>query len=185
MLSFKKAFLLPLLLLSACGWHAGEGDLIHTNETVVIPFAEGDWQGTLTRKLVDKVATETALTVVNCDADLELAVIIRRRDEENVGFRYDRNNRGERIDYIIPSETRVTLFAEVTLLERATGCARMGPLLFEASYDFDHDYYSSQNAVNIFSLGQLTDYDEAIDAALVPLYEKLAEKITDYLQNAW
>lgn len=180
-----KSLLLALLLFSGCGWHTGEGDLIRGYSTVSVPFAEGDWRGAFTRALIEKIATETALNVVNCGGDLQVNVILKRTDEEDVGFRYDRTLKGERIDYIIPAETRLIVMAEVTVTETATGCSLLGPLLFKASYDFDHEYYSSQNAVNIFSLGQLTDYDEAYDAALKPLYEKLAKKIADYLQNAW
>jgi hypothetical protein len=163
----------------------GEGDFITRYETVTIPFAEGDWQGMFTRALTNAIASETTLHVVNSGGDLILNVCLKRRDEENVGFRYDRNGRGKLIDYISPAETRISVFAEVTVIEAESGCCRIGPLLFEASYDFDHEYYSSQNGINIFSMGQLTDYDEALDAALKPLYQKLAEKIADYLQNAW
>lgn len=162
-----------------------EGELIERYESISIPFAEGDYQGMLTREIIDKIATQTSLLVVNSGGDLTLLVTLKQQDEENIGFRFDRNGKGRRIDYIIPSETRISLFAEVTVIEQASGCALIGPFLFEASYDFDHDYYSSQNAVNIFSMGQLTDYDEALDAALRPLYQNLADKIADYVKNAW
>ena len=57
-------------------------------------------------------------------------------------------------------------------------------MIIKASMDFDHDYYSSRHGVNIFSLGQLTDYDTAEDTVRKPLNDRLAEKIADYVINA-
>lgn len=176
---------LGILVFSACGYQFGEGELTKGYATISISFAGGDLKGALTQAVVNEIATQTNLLYVNGGADLELFMVLKEVDEVNVGFRYDRNKHNELVDYIIPAETRLKAYAEVTLWDRGQGCALVGPVLLEASNDFDHDYYSSRNAVNIFSLGQLTDYDEAYDAALKPLYQNLARKIVDYLKNIW
>lgn len=182
MLKNNLCFLWLALVLTSCGYRWGDGDIAGRYKTISIHFAEGDLSGALTQAVVHEIASQTSLVYVNGGADLELVIKLKEIDEENVGFRYDRNKHDKRVDYIIPTETRLQAFAEVTLVDRAEGCALFGPLWLEASYDFDHDYYTSHNAVNIFSLGQLTDYDEAYDAAMKPLYQNLARKIIDYLK---
>lgn len=183
----KKLLALMLLLASitSCGFKAGSGDLIEEFETISICFADGDWQGTLTQTLINEVATRTSLNYVNSGGDLSLVVSLKGLDENNIGFRYDQNKKGKRVDYIIPTETRLRVMAEVSLVDQTRGVEIVGPLLFEACYEFDHDFYSARNSVNIFSLGQLSDYDEALDAALKPLYQELSRKIVDYILSAW
>lgn len=184
----KRGFFLALfaiLSLSSCGFKAGSGELIEEFETISVCFAEGDWQGSLTQTLINEIATRTSLTYVNGGGDLSLVVVLKGLDENNIGFRYDQNKKGKRIDYIIPTETRLRVLADVTLVDQTRGAVLMGPILFEACYEFDHDFYSARNSVNIFSLGQLSDYDEALDAALKPLYQELSQKIVDYLLSAW
>lgn len=178
---------LPLLLLlfSSCGWHVGEGEFYQNYQTITVPFVDGDWQGIMTRSLVNQLATDSSFRLLNDGGDLTLLVKLKDVEEDNVGFRYDQKKSGKLIKYIIPTETRLSLLADVTLIDQTTGCALFGPVLFEANYDFDHDYYSARNSVNIFSLGQLTDYDEALEAALKPLYQELAKKIVDYIKSAW
>ena len=175
------AFLLAFLL-TGCGYQFGEGELSQRFDTFSVRFAKGDLSGHLTEQVIRRVASETALTYVNDGADLELLLELVEVDEENVGFRYDRNKHNRRVDYIIPSETRLRAYVQLTLMDRARGCVLAGPTLLEADYEFDHDYYTSHSAVNIFSLGQVTDYDEAYEAALKPLYENLAQKVADYLK---
>lgn len=173
------------LLLSSCAFHLGEGELIERYETISVPFIEGDLQGAFTQSLINEVATQTGLVYQNSGGDLLLLVRLRQVDNENIGFQYDQKRKGKRIKYIIPDETRLSAVAEVSVVDSATGATLLGPTLLEACYDFDHDYYTAQNSVNIFSLGQLTDYDEAYDAALKPLYRNLATKIVDYIKAVW
>lgn len=181
----NKLITLTLLVLSSCGWHVGEGELIYQYQTITVPFVSGDWQGIMTRSLVNQLATDSSFTILNEGGDLTLLVTLKDLDEEDVGFRYDQKKSGKLIEYIIPTETRLIQFAQVTLIDQSNGCTLFGPTLFEVSYDFDHDFYSARNSVNIFSLGQLTDYDEAMEAALKPLYQKLSKKIVDYMKSAW
>lgn len=180
-----RKILLLALFFSSCGYKGGQGSLISEYETVTIPYVKNDVDGFMTRELTRSIATRSPLRVENEEADLILSVDLLKIDEENIGFRYDRHKRGKLIDNIIPVETRLFARAEITLIQASTGCIVMEPVVIVASYDFDHDYTSPNNAVNIFSLGQLTDYDEAYDAALKPLYRNLAIKIADYISDLW
>lgn len=181
-----KYFLWLILLLgSSCGWRMGEGNLVENYSTISVPFAERDRQGFLTQYVIQELVERSPLRYTNQGGDLNLVVKLCTVDTENVGFRYDRKKNGELIDYIIPTETRLKAVAEVTLVDPCQNTPLLGPLLIEAWVDFDHDWYSTFGAVNIFSLGQLNDYDEAYDAALKPLYCRLARKIVDYVIYAW
>ena len=181
----RLLWLFSVFLLSSCGYQWGEGDLMREYATISVPFVKGDLQGALTRSVINEIATQTSLAYVNSGADLELIMTLKQIDEQNIGFRYDQNKHRERVDYIIPDETRLLAFVEVTLIDRSQGTPIIGPVLLADTYDFDHDYYSSQGRINERSLGQLTNYDEAYDAALIPLYQNLARKVVDYLKNAW
>ena len=75
--------------------------------------------------------------------------------------------------------------AEVSLIDAASDCYVVGPIVITAEVEFDHDYNSSPDGVNVFSLGQLTDLDEARDAADDPLNRQLAQNIIDYLVHLW
>jgi hypothetical protein len=116
---------------------------------------------------------------------LLLQVDVIDTSDENIGFRYDRNKKGKIKKRLIPDETRTSILVEVSVVEVGTGTILLGPARLSANVEFDHDYYSSRNGVNIFSLGQLTDYDEAHSAARRPLNYALARKIVDYLNNNW
>jgi hypothetical protein len=105
--------------------------------------------------------------------------------DENIGFRYDRKKKGELRRSVIPTETRITAQVEVNVQDASTGCILLGPARISASVDFDHDYYSSRNGINVFSLGQLNDIDSAYDAVRIPLDHALARKIVEYINDSW
>lgn len=176
---------LSLLLLTGCGYKMGQGELPCKYRTVCVPFVAGDKTGEMTTLLVEEISKSSPFRYDSRSGELVLEVAIIDIFEENIGFRHDRNKRGKIIDSIIPTETRITILAEVIARESCSGCVVLGPARINASVDFDHDYYYSRHAVNIFSLGQVTDIDEARDAVKAPLYRVLAEKIVDYLANSW
>lgn len=173
------------LVFSSCGYQLGQGSLPSKYQTISIPYVKGDVTGELTAALVKEIARSGAFQYQRSSADLVLCVTILDSYEENVGFRYDRDKDGELTDSIIPTETRVTALAEVSVTETCSGCVVLGPARIYASVDFDHDYYFTRDAVNIFSLGQLTDVDAAHDAVHRPLNNVLVEKIVDYLIHSW
>lgn len=182
----KGWFFLPLLLfLSACGYHFGQGECVLRGRTISIPYAEGDFDGEFTAEVIRALTSSTDVLYQNSCGELVLKIAIIDYSEENIGFRYDRTKHDEIKKSIIPVETRATLVAEVQLFEDFGAKILLGPVIIKASIDFDHDYYSSRHGVNIFSLGQLIDIDSAEETVRKPLNRALAEKIADFLINAW
>lgn len=181
----KFALILLAVLMSSCGYHYGQGSQISCYKTVSVPFVKGDWDGSLTSAIVKEISQSGSLSYEHDGGSLILLVTLADLDDENIGYRYDRSKTGEVKKAIIPEETRITATAEVTLIERSTGRTVLGPVLLSAYAEFDHDYYTVRDRVNVFSLGQLTDYDEAQDAAMRPLYDRLAGKIVNYINNSW
>lgn len=170
-------------MLAACGYQYGTGGIISTYRTISIPYVKNDLDGRMTAALVKVISTQSGLQYEKCGGELTLLVEIIEFENENIGYRYDRKNDGKLTHSIIPAETRLMLAAQVTLVESQTAKPLAGPVKITAFVDFDHDYERTRNGVNVFSLGQLTDYDEAYDAALQPLYEVLSEKIADFIMN--
>lgn len=180
-----RCLLTLFILCMSCGYHVGQGSLLDRYRTISIPYVYGDKTGELTTALVKEISRSGAFCYKRDSAQLALNVTIIDYHEENVGFRYDRDKDGDLTDSIIPTETRITALAEVTVVDVCSGCIALGPARLMASVDFDHDYYFSRDAVNIFSLGQLTDVDAAHDAVIRPLNHALAEKIVDYVIHSW
>lgn len=173
------------LFLTGCGYSFGQGGVVERYHTFTVPYVEGDHDGYLTTTLIRQLSESGCYDYRNCDGRLRLCVKVVDVDDQNIGFRYDRKKRGKIRKTIIPTETRISATAEVTVYDVECDRALLGPVLITASIDFDHDYYDSRNAVNVFSLGQLTDYDEAYDASIKPLNDVLAKKIVDYVNGSW
>jgi hypothetical protein len=151
--------------------------------TVAIPFVEGDRDGSLTQALIHAVTWRTPLLYRSNGAAYLLRVRLLDVEDENIGFRYDRTVKGRVRHSIVPAEVRLLAKAEVSLCDSCSGAEIIAPTVLEASIEFDHDYYSTRNAVNVFSLGQLTDIDAAREAASRPLYTALARTIADFLAS--
>jgi hypothetical protein len=171
--------------LSSCGYyHEMDQEFLRYHTYSIDPIAE-DWNGDLTAALVEAMAATSQIAYRPCGGEMILQIHVEDPDEKNIGFRYDHHRDGKIRKSIIPTETRLTICAEVTVTEAATNTALMGPVRLTTSVDFDHDYYTTYRGVNIFSLGQLNDYDEAYDAAYSPLIKALANRIVDYIAEAW
>ncbi len=173
------------LLLSACQYRFGRGELSEQYSTISVPFIEGDREGDLTCEVIRQIGTSGAFRYETSGSDLILSVKIIDYDNEDIGFRYDRKEHGELRKVIIPTETRLKTTAEVILRDAGTGQVIRGPSVISASIDFDHDFYFTRHEENVFSLGQLNDIDAAEDAVMHPLYKVLAGKIVDYVKNSW
>ena len=182
--------LYPLLLvgyfsLTGCQYQFGRGELSQSYTSISVPYIEGDQKGELTADVIKELSTSGAFYYTNEKSDLILKIKFLELGEENIGFRYDRKKRGCLKKSIIPSETRVNALVEVVLMERISEKIIRGPTRISVSEDFDHTYYATRNRVNIFSLGQLNDIEEARDAVMHPLNRHLAERIVDYVINSW
>jgi len=182
----RKFVLLSLLLtLSSCGYRMGFGPIPNCYETISVPFIEGDQTGSLTAAIVEEISTSGAFTYCPCSADLTLNIILLEIKDKNIGFRYDRGENNEIQETIVPAETRLTAIAKVTLVDNRSCEIVSGPDIIKAKAEFDHEFNSSRDAVNVFSLGQVTEIEEAKVAAKRPLDRALAKKIVDYLISAW
>lgn len=188
MKTFVRKWVLFVVLFGVCGfcfscngYRWGQGEALNAYSSITIPYVEGDWDGDLTAALVQQVSQSGLFRYNDSGASLALRVKILDYEDENIGFRYDRTKHGKFTSSVIPEETRTTVFVEVMLEEVCSGRAILGPVRLSASVVFDHDYYTSRNGVNVFSLGQLTDIDDARDTAQRPLNRNLARKIVDYL----
>lgn len=174
-------------LLNSCqGYHFGEDSgLPAAYSTISIPYVEGDIDGSLTAAIIKAFVRSGTLEYRQCGGALVLKVRIIDYDDLNIGFRYDRKKSGELRHNIIPTETRRTILVEVVVENSASGCIVLGPVRLSASVDFDHDYEYARDEVNVFSLGQLSDIDQAIDAVQTPLNQVIANKIVDYVTQSW
>jgi hypothetical protein len=154
-------------------------------QTISIPYIQGDLDGSLTSAVVAEVVRTGVFEYRPCGGALLLKAKLTDSRDENIGFRYDRKKRGELRHSIIPTETRRTSYVEIVVEDPAAGSIVMGPVRISASFDFDHDYEYARDEVNVFSLGQLSDFDAACDAVQTPLNQALARKIVDYVTQSW
>lgn len=178
--------LIPSLVLSGCGYRFGQGGCTAVGyDTISVPFVCGDEDGSLTAAVIKEIERSGTLKYVSSGGSLILKINLLDLRDENIGFRYDRNKEGKLTRSVIPTETRLKAIAEVCVVDACGGNTILGPVILSTSIDFDHDYYSSHNGINIFSLGQLTDYDDARDAVRNPLNKALGRKIVEYVNESW
>jgi hypothetical protein len=179
--NLKGTFLLfaVLLFFTACGFVPANRLAENLRSISVSPICS-DPQGRLRVALAQELLRSGSFYYSANHPDLFLCVEITDLCEENIGFRYDRDNEGVLTNSLIPTETRRKVTCRVVVEDRC-GQKIMGPFCISEEVDFDHDFYQNYDAVNVFSLGQITDLEAAEDAALKPLYTRLAKKIVRYL----
>jgi len=180
-------------LFLGCGYQFGQGSKLDNYRSISIPYICGDRTGEMTNALIKEMSRSGAFVYRNHSADLCLKVAIVEFFEQNIGYQqgpddddgYDDDDEYRTGNSIIPNETRLTVIAEVSVVESCTGCVKLGPGRIRASYDFDHDYYFSPDGINQTSLGQLTNMESAREAVIRPLSAVLAQKIVDYVVHSW
>jgi hypothetical protein len=177
--------LIICLTLSGCGYRWGADSEILHDRTLSVPFIEGDCEGELTAEVIRELIATGEVEYSHHCGELTLEVRLIDLREENIGFRYDREGAGQLTNTVIPSEARLTALAEVTVTKSVNGVIMIGPDLVTASIEYDHDYYSNQGGVNLFSLGQLNDIDLAKQAARRPLYRALGRAIAQHVIHSW
>lgn len=146
-----------------------------------LPFIEGDRDGLVTQLMIEEISARTPFVYDPCEGKYLFKMVLGKATTKNIGFRYERNMRGAIEENIIPTETRLSTGVELWIWDLTNGQKVVGPLWLGQAIDFDHAYYSSRDDINIFSLGQLTDYDAAEEAAWTPLVRRLAAEVSDYL----
>lgn len=177
--------LITSIILTGCGYQFGQGGVAERYSTISVPIVQGDRDGVITASIIRKITESGAYEYRNWGGALVLNVKVIDVRDQNIGFRYDREKGGKLDNTIIPAETRLTAIAEVSAVDSCSQCTVLGPVFIRACVEFDHDYYNSRDGINVFSLGQVSDYDEAYDAAQRPLSEALATKIVDYVNESW
>jgi len=191
-LSFNKyiLFCFSCVFVTACGYRCGsescsgfEDQGVEERPTIEIPYVKGDLDGSLTGAIIKYVTRSGAYEYRSNTASYVLNVCNLEIDETDIGFRYDRKKHGKLTRDTIPIEERITATAEVSVVQTASGVVILGPEIITVSVDYDHDYYFSRDKVNVFSLGQLTDLEEAYDAVQVPLHNELAKAIAEFLSS--
>ena len=194
----NKYFFFLLLGISGCGyrWHPDfpEG----TRPTIVVPYINGDDDGTLTSEVIRTITSSGIANVGTRDGDYLLKISVVNSQNQTVGYRRDKQKvSGEIKKNIVACEARRSLTAEVTIFEGSSEKIAAGPYKITADTDYDYvDGDSIQDLAFInsqgvpttvlpFSLGQLESFESAHEAASKPLYKKLAQKINDTIFSAW
>ena len=180
-------FCLSALLFASCtGWRLADEVTSSDLHTVSIPFVSGESSGALTQQLALAIEEKSPLKYISSDnGEYILNVRIIDKKKQNIGFRYKPKNLARGKKTVIPSETRKELLVEVTLIESFSGKVLIGPEYIKGSCVFDHQNYSLNSAVNVFSLGQLSDVDTSSDVISIPLFRNLAKKIAEHVTNEW
>lgn len=174
-----------LVCLTGCGYQFGSSQFSSRYSTLSVPYVSGDFDGSFTNEMIHHISTGSVFQYRRVGADLVLKIDLVDFDVENIGYRYYRNKNNKLTRETIPVETRSTVTAVFSLIDACTGYEVLSPVEVSATTDFDHDYYSTRDQINSNSLGQLTDYDEALDASKKPLFFNLAKKISDYINDSW
>ena len=174
------------LSLTSCGYRFGTGECLGQYRSVCIPYVEGDREGLLTTALIHAVTTSGTLAYRSYGSDLSLRVCLLDPLDTNIGFGYaPPQDEGGKSKIVVSNEARLTLTACVSLIDRCTGECVFGPseVTTSLTYDFEPDLGNVDE--HAFSLGQLEMHNLAHDAALPPLYTRLAQKIVDYVGHCW
>ncbi|MBA3815094.1 MAG: hypothetical protein H0X29_00950 [Parachlamydiaceae bacterium] len=187
---FNPLLLLVILsgaiLFSCCGYHFNDNSGLAAKYTSIsVPYVEGDLDGSLTAAIIHEFVRSGSFEYRRTGGALVLKVSIIDDRNDNIGFRYDRKKDGERRRSIIPTETRRISFVEIKVEDTSSSAIVLGPVQISANVAFDHDYEYARDEVNVFSLGQLSDFNQAVDAAQAPLNQVLARKIVDYVTYSW
>lgn len=186
-----KILLLFLLLISAsCGYRFDPG--CEGRSTISVPYVQGDYEGRLTDAIIKTLSESGAFEYQRACGRLSLEVAIVGDSNDRIGFRRDRSDTSGKIrKNIVGIENRRTLSAQVTLIDPITEEMLFGPYIVTTSMDYDYvdenslkdlsfiDSFGIRESSIQFSLGQLDSKDFAERDVLVPLYQRLAQKIVD------
>jgi hypothetical protein len=169
----------------SCGYKFGHGSMSEQYHTISVPYVKGDHSGIFTAELIKQISHSGAFKYRNSNAELTMKAVIHDYHDENIGFQFDKDADGNRISKLVPTERRVKVLVEVSLIEALTGNIVLGPKFFTAEADYDFDPDITRDNIAGFSLGQLNSTDEAKEVALNPLNQSLSKKIVDYITNTW
>lgn len=194
------SWLFLFIVLTSCGyrWQPECPNENDSRPTISVPYVSGDADGSLTAEIVRALAASGVGEVQQWGARYQLQVSIVAAEGQTIGYRRDRQQiSGESQKNLVASERRKTMAVKAALYESQSGKIISGPFRIEAYSDFDYvDGDSIQDLVFIasngirqvvlpFSLGQLEPSEAAEEAAMRPLYVKIAKKIIDSIYAEW
>ena len=184
-------FLIWLFLLTGCSYHMGTG-YDTPNVSIHVPYVKGDQKGLLTQEIIRALATESSFPYSEeKSAEWILKVEILEKEDGTIGYEHVQAKH-EPKKSVIPIEGRINIKAKMTIEDKEANLL-FGPYIVLAYTDYDfvqQDSYQDLSFVNTqgqreevlsFSLGQLDSLPSAQEAALKPLFRKLAEKIVQSL----
>ena len=150
--------------------------------TISIPYVKGDTEGLLTEAIIKQIIATSNLSYQSSkDGDLTLEAKIVKYDNENIGFRFDRDSQGNLQEKIVPSENRLSAFVKISLIETLTGKIILGPTIISSDVDYDYNFNTASGNITAFSMGQLDFTNVANMSAHNPLYHALAVRIVNYI----
>lgn len=184
--------LIALIKLTGCGYHSLNSD---EKPTLSIPYVKGDRQGLFTAELSKQLNQSGAYELLSEQGDLVLTVQLIDRDNKVVGFRYDRSEITGKIEKnLMAAENQASVMAKVSL-HRSSGEVAIESFTVVAFSNYDYNDVNSlrelsfitssgkREKVITYSLGQLDSVEGGADNALRPIYQQLARKIVDRLQQ--
>jgi len=183
-IKFKISAVIVILLsfLSSCGYHFTQGEQALGSRSVYVPYVEGDESGFLTNALIYALSKQVRVCHDNGTPDVVVKVCLKPSLDTNIGFRYAT---GDERKVVTSDEARITLIAEVKVIDCSTGALLKGCQTVIASIDYDFESDFSIFGEDTFSLGQLKMYSQARQTSQQSLFKLLAEKIVDSLLYCW
>ena len=191
MKTFSKT-LVSLFLLTGCGYHLIDGSCEQISFHV--PKIEGDSTGAFQQELIGTISKLPGFAFQPFGSDILIEVAIKNFKTEHRDFQYQTDDEtGQIIERLSPVESCHDAIVEFTILKRSSRKVLLGPIEIRQKVDFDFSDFrsyqdlafttaSGQNYTTLdFSLGQLAAEDDASFSAKLPLYQKIAGKISSYL----
>lgn len=185
-------------LLTACAYRWQPEFPEVARPTVTVPYVEGDEEGLLTAEIIEALSSSGIVDVLHERGDYRLQIAIVASSNETVGYRRDPQKVDGKVKKnLLACEGRRGIFVEATLYKSSTDEIAFGP--YRIATDSDYDYVDGDSVQDLtfvgskgalitvlpFSLGQLESVESAQEAALKPLYRRLAQKIVDAIASAW
>lgn len=189
-----RFFLFLSLFLTSCGYHWEPREPL----LIEMPFVQSDPEGSLTAAIA-KALTSSGLVVLRSEsqANYQLKLKLKNPSLDTIGYQHRRNKKnGKPQKSIIASESRYRLCLIGKLICLADEKCVLGPFEIEAEGDFDFldgdslqdlvfiDPKGDQQTVLPYSLGQLEPKENAQEAAIKAVYQKLADRLANYLRFA-
>lgn len=178
-------FCAGVLSMSSCSYRFGNGSLSERYTTMSVPYIKGDKSGEITAELIGQLSRSGTFAYKDTGGELSLKVKILKYHDQNIGFQYSRDENGDLLEKLVPTESRLAELAEVWVEEAVSGKVILEPRRVSASVDYDFDPDLLQETITTFSLGQFNAVDSARDVVARPLNKALAEQIIDYVTSTW